>query len=438
MFTLKNPLPQAIRDNALLRNFYREYNLVPYAGSSSYSGHSFLRILCDLYELSPSHGTCIEDKRFWAFEGDLSVVPKGRSGLKSEDSQEALPVAEQEAFVDEYEAAGLDFSKLAEIVSVCSLNEQKTGNAFLRYREIQVGAARVVQVMPLDPVEVMYLNTAPGEPRSVVISKDFFAGKFHNERPPEVVRVYPGFSEGQNYRETVFHWKNKRDGSDWYGRPSTLQTLYWQYVEWKKAETEGKISGTETTAKYIFGAMKPNPLAQAVDGEDPEQEFARWAANLRKIVTAKGEIEDVEGVGFIGYPFEGQAPTLYKMDVFRDSNYLETTINFASDYIYASHRWGKAISGFSQAAANIGGNVLIDEFLFRNASAIKPLQRKWSNRMKRVFTLIADFTGGNRLRDYGIKFEDKVENLVESLKDDTINEEGSTDFIEDRPGPTDL
>lgn len=422
MFKLSNPLPQALRDTENLAEFYRGYNLVPYAGNTRYSGHSFLKILCDMYELSPSHANCIDDIRVWAFEGQLDVV-RHRPGGRTEEVSEV----EKDQFFEFLQSLGIDDQKVIDVTDQLFLNWKKTGTAYLHYREVTVGGTLRIFLDVLDTLNVMFLNTPKGEPRSVVISSDFFSGKFTDD--PRLVRVYPSFTEGGQDRETVFVFKNKRDHSDWYGRPDSLQTLFWQFTEWSICNLTAKISNSETTAKVMLAMERPDPNTIKKD-DNPEEAFEKMSLHLRQLTTNRGDFDSSESLGVVGYPYGSKEPKAIKLEIPRDKDYMESVVGKASDYIYATHGWSKVLNGFERPKSNIGGNVLIDEFMSRNTSTIKPNQRRWERHLQKVYQVISERAEQPQFSDMCHRFEDKVESLVESMKDgkDAANEIGSQEI----------
>ena len=422
MFKLRNPLPQALRDTSELRNFYKEYNLVPYAGSTSASSHSFLRLLTSFYDLSPSHGSCIDDICFWSFDGDVEIVNKARPGLKADRVEVAPDV--QERYYDFIESVGIPLMELTALVKRLYVDWKKTGNAYLRYREIEVGGQRMVSVSRIPPSDCMYLS-GPG--RTLAVSEHFFSSKSFKDHPVELIRVYPEWSRIPNGRETVFHIKNKRDNSEWYGRPDSLHSLFWQYVEWQEGSRTGKIAQSDLTAIGIIFAEKPDPQAMPPE-EGDEPSGAKVLANaLRAVTTNRGDFDSAESFAVLEYPNGLNAPAFQSVAVNRDSDWFEASLRQATNYIYASHRWSKVLNGYERPNTGIGGNVLIDEFLTRNASTIRPTQRNWEAILFRILRMVNDFAGFAEFDKLGLQFEDKVEGLVEDLgKSSGTKETGNT------------
>lgn len=421
MVRLKNPLPEVMLDPSGLTNFYKEWNLLPYAGRSSRTGHSFLRILDDLYDLSPSKGTVVEDIKGWAFEGEIEIVRRKIEGLKV-DQQDEVSDDEALAFAEYLEEVGITLPAIIELTQELEVSMSKNGNAWLHCVEVEIDGIWYVTLGVIDSQSLMYLNSDPGEPKSVVWSLDFFnANGFQKE--PRVLRVYPNVQESAGLRETVFHVKNKRDHSDWYGRPKALQTLYWQFIEWSQTNLIAKISNSEIGVKGLLVQEAP-PISSMQLGEDnsAEKRVVDFGRKLRKLATQKGSTDEMESLGVIEYPHGLTPPQLLTFDINRDSAYTELILDRASDAIHAGHGWSKVLTGWEKPEGGIGGNVLIDEFKVRNIGTIKPLQAKWARFWKMVIGYNLEQNGVAEFDGMGIRFEDNIQSLIESLKGSSAND----------------
>lgn len=415
MFKLINPLPQALRDTSRLRNFYRDVNLVPYAGTRMATSHSFLHVLCDFYELSPSHANCINDINFWAFEGDVTVVKKSVPGLASEVGQ--TTEAETTAFVDLLTSVGLSLERILDLQMELYRSWKKTGNAYLMMTVVTVGGVPVIDLEVVDPLECMYLLSEPGEPETLVLSPNLAEPTYFRDGPIELVRKYPNWTTvSSNVRRTIFHVKNKRDHSKWYGRPDSLQSLYWQFVEWQYANLTAKVSSTEVTAKGLLLLQRPQPAGETAGGKSQGLNIKQIGDAIRAVTTNRGAIGKSESLGVMDYPHGVEKPELLKLDVNRDAGFLDKALTYATNYIYASNGWSKVLNGFERPSSGIGGNVLIDEFLTKNTSTIIPTQRSWEGFWGGVYREVATIANEPGLVGYCHRYQDNVSLLVQSLR----------------------
>lgn len=414
MFSLKNPLPQQLKDTTRLSNFYKQYNLVPYVEWSTVTAHKFLKVLSDLPQLSGTHGSCIRDLMKWSFGGNLEFVERSVPGLNI-DRQE-LSDNEEVRIALELEKYGVTPALICGITKKLFQSRKKTGDFYLRYKEVRAGDTKRVFLEVLPPMQVMYLNTKEGEPKAVVVSKDFMYNDAFTEEP-RLIRVYPDFSGTQDERETVIHVKTETEEELWYGRPDTLHVLYWMAAEWYQALHSLKVTKTETVAKAILAMMNPDPNSLK-QGESVTSVARENRVQINRLMTNKGQDSKVDSIGVVNYPNGGQPPTLLTLDINRDYQYLQTSVKVASDYITAAHGWDKILFGFERPSSGIGGNVMIDTFLVKNTSTIKPIQREYeAEPWGTVFRLMAEFTGVQDFANVAPRFEDRVTSLVESLNE---------------------
>jgi len=442
MYKLNNPIPRAIKDEDRLSAFYLGYKLVPYVGTSQYTSHNFLRLLHDMYDLSPSHQACIDDLAFYCFGGNANVVRAPIPGIENEVNM-ASP--DEAGFVQEtLESVGLDIMDFPEHAEFLYRDYKKTGNAYLRFQVYTFGGVPTVRLDYLDPLDTMYLATSPGEPTTVIHSEDLFEGRF--TKYPEVLNVYPFWGETAdgNGVETVIHFKHRRDHATRYGRPDSLATLTAQLTEWEKFNHELKVAGSEVAQKALL-AFKKKRTARNVPGVTTnmqDNEFQRMASRLRKKGTNRGQYEDVETIGVITY--EEEAPKMFKLEIDRDWRHLQTSMDMVTSAIYhQGHRWSQMLNGHRKLASSIGGNSLIDQFKITNTAIVAPTQRRWERGFFSVLLkLVAEITGREELTNYSIRMEDKIEKLVQTLSAQTVGgtnggeaPDPTTDSTTDNPQP---
>lgn len=346
----------------------------------------------------------------------MTIVKKTTPGLVA-DPVEATE-SEKSDFVSMLTSLGVPLHEILEAQFEVYRSYKKTGNAYLMLTEVTVGGVPSLTLDVLDPLEVMYLNTKPNEPRSFVVSPNLADPLYFVDGPIEVVRKYPNWTQvDQNIRRTIFHVVNRRDHSRWYGRPDTLQSMYWQFVEWQYANLTAKTSSTEIAAKGLLLLQRAPSSTQTAGGESQALNIKKVGAAIRQVTTNRGKFGQAESLGVMDYPHEvSNPPELLKLDVNRDYQHLTATLNFATNYVYASHRWSKVLNGFERPASGIGGNVLIDEFLTKNTSTIIPTQRTWETFWGGVYREIATIAGAEPLGDLCHRYPDNVSVLVDSLR----------------------
>jgi len=409
---LRNPIPKQVNDPKKLTQFFKKMGLVPYAGTNEKSSHNFLSYLCDLSELSPTHGACINDIRYYAFDGDLDIGKKSFQGLKIERDELEQPVKEQ--FAQALENVGITLADIRDITKQLFTALKVTGNAYLYYREVTVGGTKRVFLHVIHPKKTVFLDTDEMEEKVVVIAKDFNE-KYFKENGDKV-KTYPVFPamdiSRDGGKETVFHIKNMTDDNLVYGRPDSIASLLWQHIEFSLSELTIKVGTTEIVAQKLIAFQRPSP-DQHIDDEALKEMAAKRSAQIRKLLTNEGI--NPQSVSTIDYNHDAQPPTVIDIQVNRDIAYLEKTLNIASSYICAGHRWSGIITGKTNPSAGIGGNATIDQLKLRDEGVVRGHQRFFSNFWCMPFALIAEFSNAISLSENTVLFPNTLTDLTESL-----------------------
>lgn len=417
MIRLKNPIPEQIKDDEKLKQLIAGLKLVPYAGTTVQSSQKLLSLLYDLFELSTSQGACINDQLKYGFEGNLNLVPSSVPGLESERGE--LAPGEIENIANTLLESGVKFIDIVDLTKKLFTNYKVSGNWYLYYREIEIGGEKRIVLKAIHPLNIMYIYT--DEPiKTLVISNEWTQKYLANGDRHEMVRAYPDFTELEDGRATVFHWKNQTDESEWYGRPDSLQSLMSQYTEFETDNHVVKTARTEFVSKKILFTEGPEYEDDEGGDNDRRAELIIKAQALRNIT--QNSSPDPQTLAVYEYPNGGQEPKLGDLEVMRDSKWLEATSARASASIYEAHGWSKQLSGKMDTKAGIGSNILKDLFLIKDETIIRPYQELFSRFWSEVFDVMGEFLESEELRNATVAFPNKIEKLIESLGDATDSE----------------
>lgn len=427
-FTLRNPLPSVFKDNSDNRNTYDEFGLIPYRGNSKESSHSYLKLLYDLFELSPSQGSCINDIVNYAFSGDIDLVKSSKPGLKLEKSGE-MNDSEKVDYCTKLESLGI--SSLLEIGRLSKMkgrHKKISGNSYLYVKVVTINGESKVSFKVYHTLCGMILKKKKDtDPTTIVLANDFTSTTLKDKDKRKLVRVYPdvNISGAGKVFETVFHLKANEEESDIYAMPDSLQTLRWQYIESALADLSCKISGTEFVAKQLLVMPGPDPATDGTGDDNQKSKFLRMTHSLRDLMTNEGH--NAKSLGIIQSPFGSDMPELHNLEVNRDSAWFKCQMEIASNYIYAAHRHNKQLTGMSTATSNIGGNVIFDLSVKFNHTVVKPIQAQCENEWLEIMDWIMSVTGNEAYKGVRFKFNDNIKEQLKDLKDGgekSINTEG--------------
>jgi hypothetical protein len=265
----------------------------------------------------------------------------------------------------------------------------------------------------------MPLVTKEDEAGAILWSPDFHLEQLKNFK---VFNTYPAFKE-EGGRETVFHFK--LNSKEVWGRPGDESAVRWMLNEALISLKEAKVASTDLVSKVLLFVEEPdfgdfadgNQSFKEEDGKETEKStrndswFKTQMQALRALTTIEGD--NPKALAGFQYANGTKQPHVEKLEVSRDSKYLETVTRVASDHIYQANRWSKELTGFTQTKGGIGSNLVTDLFQWKYTTVIQPRQHWWSSRIGEIWNFMFEEN-----IPYGIEFPNAIENLIES-EDDT-------------------
>lgn len=430
MINLKNPIPEQIKDPLELSKFLDKYSIVPYFGYEEQTSHSIMKLIRDLSRLSPSHNACKRDVKTYAFSSEARIIEKPIPGLKLD--LEVLGDSEAINAALWLDSLNISLPQLIDISRDLYDKYSDSGNAYLHIKIIRVGGTTVVNLSSVSYTQAAYLATKSGEDRQIIMTErwdeSWWAKKPPTVCPASVIGKPFNWKQSSGSWETVVHFKNLPDKSNWYGFPPTLDIMFWMFVEFSQSDLAVKISGTEFVTKKIIAFEEVNPVRykNAEDG-DKEIDFRKRMNVLKKLTTNTGGQDEANSLAGIEYPYGQKPPETIDLEVNRDTKYADWVLNKASNYIYASHGWYRQLTGMSDMKSSIGGNIVVDLFNVANISTVTPVQVYWRNAWAQILSEIGEATGTNV--EWTINFENIIGGLVENLRESKGDEPILTEQI---------
>ena len=421
MLSLINPIPEAIRDVEILEDFVKKYNIVPYFGCDEYTSHSFIKLISDACELSPSHEACKRDFKTYAFGNCAQIVSKSIPGFYDEDFDNTIPRDQQLQFFQWLDSLGLSLTGIIDCVNELNNSSLDSGNSYLLIRIVKIGSTQKVFMFPLHYTQCGFLAVKNGEVKKL-INTEYWSEEWWKKKKPLVVSASKygepfiwDVKKNESVKETILHIRSSKGQSKYYGRSSILSVLYWMFVEHQLADLSVKTSRAEYTAKNILAIEEPKPERKSGTAGSANI-LRKKMAVLRALTTNEGGIEDAKTIAAMQYPHGGKAPIAIPLNVNRDTKHAEYQWDKASALIHSINGWDRTLTNIVTPKANLGGNIYKDLFLIKGASTIEPMQDFWSGVLTTIFSEIAvqtKYTGEVR----SLKFKSAIDNLVDKLGD---------------------
>ena len=300
----------------------------------------------------------------------------------------------------------IDLGHVLEQVESIYLNLSVFGNAFVRVVVSSVGGAASVFFESIDAEKVRYLITSDGS-KQVGISAlwDF---EYTSRVFPEIVPVYPGFSETEaGAKQAVIHIKTMAVGRDWYGLPKSYPSLFYQFLEYQLGDYGTKGYANQWTAKVFIETAGDN-----VDFDSEEMQDFR--DNLRNVFSAGGKGSTV----LHRHRNEADPATLVKE--FQDTKgheFHSQMADIAEKQIIKSHDWSHVLMSVP-SPGKLGGQSDFNEiYKTKYGGVIIPLQDKVMAPVNLVYQIaLKAMPSGPRasLALQNLVSQDKIEAKVET------------------------
>lgn len=413
-FDFESPIPEQTQHADELHDFYDKFKLIPVYSNNAYTSNRLVELLDSLATVSPSLRACINDLCHYSFGNATDVKKVSIAGLIP-DSELKLSQSEKEAFANNLVS---DFNlKLTEVIRVsrelldC---DTRQGNMYLQVTALTVGGrVKGVKLKSIDQKNILYLANS-----STALVTEHFDTTWWSKNPPQVLPISTLQEKAKwkkvgNDYTTVLHITTNAAGQNFYGRPSILSVLDSLAAEYRTLVLNSKIANTETIAKLMmFFEEMPTERQRGLPQEEKQKQFALRTAGIRELATNEGKTP--KSIIALEYPNGTNQPLVTPVQVNRDVNYAEFTLNNAASVIYAVCGWSKELTGQIQVKTGIGANILYDLFVIKNVSTIIPIQERFENIWQWVIGELYTLAG-QEAPAYTVKFQDNISVLVSKM-----------------------
>lgn len=410
MLELRNPVPASVRDTGKVEKFFREFGstigeekrwIIPYYGDSEGTSHTFLQLIKHLTSKSPSYKSAESGIVKYAFGG-----------------------FEDNTFFETLAQYGIGKAQLLRVCKAAFRHYMQSGNAWIRVVISVVDGQISVRLKNEHYFYVAYLNTKPGEDREALVVVDWDYERWETDlAKPELIKVstleepWNWSQAGPDTIQTIIHireWGN--DESDWYGRPDILAVLEWMFSETVQGDHVCKVNATDLVAKLLLFFEAEEPVITRDDEDEEEDSFTQTVRALKAIMTNDPTdlTRKASGMAAIEYGNGTKPPTPVKLDINRDTNWFESSLDQGKSMIYSVVGWYRELTGMAQSKTGIGSDILVNLFLVANAGTIEPIQSDWEGYISTMIEQIGEAIGQNWA---GQEFEltNKIDRLVQAL-----------------------
>ncbi len=405
-WNLTNPIPDLITDKADLIKFFGTARfLVPYAVQRGKTAHATLRLLFDLYDLSPVQKAVVAAKLDFCFGNGFKTTNGGDTDNTGE-------------FIDFLTSIGIRAPQITDIARASCKDEAVCGTTFVLARITEVNGQWQASLTQVEPTHCL-----PGYDLDNKNS-DFNNTVLYNDKPIESLQsLYDSASKYQKWKmvgkwprvtksgkvfETMFQMNSVGHEGKFWGRPTADTNNL--YIDYQSTNSGAKISSSEVIAKVLALMKEPDPELLQQAGKTAEQVKTEIAGGLRGTLTNKGAESQSLGILF----YSDEKPEIVQVGINRDYQYKESTRKEVVQNICAAHGIPANLCGLEEMRVGLGGTVILDTLIKTNGMKIMPTQKRFADFFSDMMTFFAGYTGFD-MGSHKLEFIGPIPEMIEQL-----------------------
>jgi hypothetical protein len=402
---LNNPIPDLIADKGDLVKFFGDARfLVPYAVQKGKTAHATLKLLFDLYDLSPVQKATVTAKSDFCFGNGIETM----NGVNDTTKE----------FFDFLLSIGIDPSEVTDIARSCYRDEAVCGTTFLLARMTEVNGQWQGSIDRIPPTHCLPGYDFDGK-------SDFNNTILYNDKPIDsalymtsgsekyqswkMIGKWPRITKSGKVFETVFQMNNVGYEADFWGRPTA--DTNWLYIDYQQANSTSKIAASEVLSKVLLLMKEPDAELLEQAGKSSEQVKVEITAGLRGTMTNRG----AESQSLAAIFYDEVAPNVVQVGINRDYAYAESVRKMTVQNICAAHGIPASLVGLEQMNVGLGGTVVMDTLIKTNYMKIVPTQMRFSRMFNHVMSFFAGYTGFD-IKAHAIQFVGPIQQMIGDLK----------------------
>lgn len=404
-----DPIGLEIKDPKKIRDLYRKWPLIPYAGTHHVSNDGLLIFYNAAKFMSPTQGACHGSIKSFLFGGKLNIVRSTDPDFEIGEEMEPILPAEKKAyssFIKEIKNNKGSVKKVA-----CDMYDEmaSNGNIFIELVHSVTAGVRSTAYYHHPTEHCRYWATLKDEPMAVMVS-ELFTEDYFKRHPPQIIPVYPNYAvDSDGTHRTIIHIKN--GNFKYYGRPAYSGAWIDIYGEGKERDYLSKIAANNFTGQ---GIMEVEDDDVETDGVNLDNEDAidngYSGINERFDANFTADSDDPQTWLFMSRP-KGATPVfVYEFKINTNEGFYKTVGAMRRGSIIENNAWserllGNAVSeGFSQ-------DNFIQELRIKDVSTLSAFRGFIKEALDLVFTEAALWAGEQEFAMLGVEISSALESL---------------------------
>lgn len=397
----RNHLLEVVSDTKEIKDTFKQYPLIPYAGTTLESGHLLLRFFKNMVKLSDTHGSCIEKLKFFCFGGKIEVKKLGDPVFDLEESED-LDINLKKEFIKMLNSVKINSGSWKDLGNSLFEDFKGSGNGYFVTSFITTLGIKSISIKYYSDEECIFVKTEKGNVEIVAISPDFSVS-YLKKNPPLMVPLYPYWSEENGVQTTIYQIKK---GTKRYGRPDSQQASLYFYREFQDPQYLSKQSDNEFTPKTIIEKEVPDQE----EDEDEAGDFDTIADRMKANFTNNSDdpmsfvyMTRAEGAG---------ATTITTINPNTNENYYLVLGGMSEKKIIRAHKMSMRLMGDSQGNKMAGNSAFLDELKI-HLPVFEEYQSIIEIPLNTMIQEIVKFLELPQLEGIGIKFKSPFKHMLD-------------------------
>lgn len=395
-----NPIPKELDDPDYVKKFFKRFPFVPYAGTRDNPKQSFLNLLLDLSDVSPTLSGCIDQIGRFCFNSGMYLV----------DQEENLFIADSVNLSSN--KTQLRYSEFVKNISLGRLNfgqfvhsiyrNLKNGNVWVEYQEIETAGVKNVRFIIHDPRTCLYwLEPNAGDVEYVGISKRFDEA-WLIEHPPKIIPKYPyKLDDDDGVTKSMFHFTEEEHG--FYGRPDWISAFIYAYREYQDALFQVKMAANNFTGQVIIEVEDDPPSTDNNFGEQEAHEAGFTSTQDRMEFNFSNKSPDPSTMMFLTRPYGARPVTVEEIQPNTNENFYKVSDEITEKKILIANQWSKKLLT-GDVATGLSSTSFLDELKTKEKSVIAYYQNSVENVLQELFAPAMEFLGFEDIMSAKLRF----------------------------------
>lgn len=387
---LENPIALEIVDPSDISKTYKEYPIVPYAGTLDASNDGLLYFLNSMVDLSATLGACVKSIRTYSLGGKLGIEYVNDLDFIFEDEEIELEAGLSRRYV-EFIKENITFRDgvtLSEVYRTNYKELKSNGNIWMEVICTNIGGVKKSYINHYKTKNCRFIiNKDDPNNKYVAISKSW-GYNYLRKYPPKVVPKYPLVEEVDGGFKTMIH---VAEGShDWYGRPDWLAAWLHCYREFQDVSYMTKLAGKDFVGQHLIEIEDDNVELDDIDNDTEAINggHSNIVDKLEERMSANSD--DPQRIIVMTRPHGAKEAFVYSFPAHTKEDFYKISSDLARQKIIENNEWSERLLGNS-VVSGFAEDVFMSELKIKEVGVLEDIRTQLSSPINLALSLIEEF-----------------------------------------------